>query len=201
MPPCLQQVPDEQDVLKRRVKAEQRKQQHAAALTILEPTAAADSNASAALSKAATGTLKDTFTPVTLVLKDVRYFVPNPAYSASKNKDKGGSGRSSKVGHAAKEESLVTAAKPIELSYASTAVADSGSEGRSYGSSGSEGVAAAGEKASAEGVAHIYDSEHPVVVVVQQHPSTAEDAQEVPQELELLKGGLVCCFNSITCCC
>lgn len=81
-------------MLKRRLKAEQRRQQHAAQITAAEQAKAAGAttavvSACCCPSEAASQKSANThgFTPVTLVVRDLRYFVPNPAHSGGKKKD------------------------------------------------------------------------------------------------------------------
>ena len=91
------QIPDEKDILNRRLKAERRKQLHAAQVTAAEQAKAAGATTAVvtACCGASDGSSQKSiaehgFTPVTLVVRDLRYFVPNPAYSGGKKKgDKG----------------------------------------------------------------------------------------------------------------
>jgi len=81
------QVPDEQDLLSRRLRAEKRKLQAAqsTALTVIDEQAATaappatSASTTAALPGLAGGGAVRKFTPVTLVFKNLHYYVPNPA--------------------------------------------------------------------------------------------------------------------------
>lgn len=80
-------------MLKRRLKAERRKQQYAyateqaksaGAMSVITTTASACCAGDKKSHPHAPG--KQEIQPVTMVVRDLRYFVPNPAYSASENR-------------------------------------------------------------------------------------------------------------------
>lgn len=108
------QIPDERDILKRRLKADRRKQQLAAAhITIREGTGAdgvsvITANHNKGGHQEAAGA-RD-FTPVTLVVQDLRYFVPNPAYGGGSKPDAGG-----KLAMTADQAAAVEVPKELEL--------------------------------------------------------------------------------------
>jgi hypothetical protein len=70
-------VPDEQEVLAARSKGQQEEQKRQRREAAAAPPAGQGSAATAVAVPAASGSLP--FSPVTLVFRNVRYFVPNPA--------------------------------------------------------------------------------------------------------------------------
>ncbi|WIA20601.1 hypothetical protein OEZ85_004985 [Tetradesmus obliquus] len=75
-------VPDEEDLLKRRIKAEQRKQQAAIALEIKASSgsAATETALAAKSGRSLAGGSVAEMKAITLVVRDLKYFVPNPSF-------------------------------------------------------------------------------------------------------------------------
>lgn len=200
-------VPDEDDLLKRRVKAEQRKQRAlmAADETAIDVVQALASGAAPATDPAlvrsgtkslATGTVGE-MKAITLVVRNLKYFVPNPSNAGKKGGTKTPRTSTSSRSNTASQSLPVTApAAPAASgsSYATATTGPNSSNATSYSTAASEAAPASSERSSngavtapaaaATGISATGNSD--TVVVVQVQGGSEEEAP--PAELELLKG-------------